>query len=184
MKRPGLQGPIDDAFTDSFVFVIPTHSAFHEDTGAWVVKELKRAEFEWRAQFRGDAPTVKDADLTEDQIRNSNLVLWGDPQSNEVIRKILPNLPFKWFTEKIQVGSISADSRTHLPLMIYPNPLNAEKYIVLNSGFTFRGFGSNADQTPKLPDYALLDISRPDPFKSGVAAAGFFDEEWKLPPDE
>jgi hypothetical protein len=50
--------------------------------------------------------------------------------------------------------------------------------VVLNSGFTFRGFGSNADQTPKLPDYAILDIGKTEPFRDGIASAGFFDEQW------
>jgi hypothetical protein len=68
-----------------------------------------------------------------------------------------------------------------VPLMIFPNPLNPERYVVLNSGFTFRGFGSNANQTAKLPDYAILDISEEDPFTSGIAAAGFFNERWEIP---
>ena len=37
-KRHGLQGPIDDAFTDSFVFVRPTGKPLNEKVGAWVAK--------------------------------------------------------------------------------------------------------------------------------------------------
>ena len=72
-KRPGLQGPIDDAFTDSFLFVTPGRAGFHHETESWIKEELQRAIYEWRAQFRGDAQVVKDIDLTETQIRNSNL---------------------------------------------------------------------------------------------------------------
>ena len=180
-KGPGHQGPIDDAFMDSFVFVAPSGQGFHPATTAWIEKEMKRAAFEWRAQFRGDAPMVRDSEAAN-HAQNDNLVLWGDPQSNEAIRKIMPHLPLKWTPERIEFGGKTYDAAEYVPLMIFPNPLNPERYIVLNSGFTFRGFGSNANQTPKLPDYALLDITRADPFASGVAAAGFFNEQWQLPP--
>jgi len=182
VKQPGLTGPIDDAFTERFIFVTPSKTAFHKETADWIDKELKRAVFEWRAQFRGDVQMVRDVDLKDWQIRQSHLVLWGDPRSNTMLERILPQLPLKWSAEEIRLAKSSVSSREAVPLLIYPNPLNPEKYIVLNSGFTFRGFGSNADQTPKLPDYALLNITKADPFKSGVIAAGFFDEQWEVSP--
>ena len=47
--------------------------------------------------------------------------------------------------------------------MIYPNPLNPEKYIVFNSGFTYREYDylNNARQYFKLPDWAIIDIRQP-----------------------
>ncbi len=47
--------------------------------------------------------------------------------------------------------------------MIYPNPLNPERYLVLNSGFTYREYDylNNARQVPKLPDWAIVDLSEP-----------------------
>ena len=71
-----------------------------------------------------------------------------------------------------------------MPVLIYPNPLNPKHYIVINSGFTFREFDyqNNARQTPKLPDWAIVDISMPVSAQKpgGITDAGFFDEEWKL----
>jgi hypothetical protein len=75
---------------------------------------------------------------------------------------------------------------THLPLMIYPNPLAPNRYVVLNSSFTFREYDylNNARQTPKLPDWAIVDIRTPanSRFPGKVVAADFFDEQWKLKP--
>ncbi|HKX62825.1 MAG TPA: hypothetical protein VJS65_13290, partial [Verrucomicrobiae bacterium] len=66
-----------------------------------------------------------------------------------------------------------------------PNPLNPRRYIVLNSGFTFwkAGESSNAQQTPKLPDFAVLDLTVPlqQIPNWGVVSAGFFDEAWEFP---
>jgi hypothetical protein len=60
----------------------------------------------------------------------------------------------------------------------------AKRYVVLNSGFTFREFDylNNARQTPKLPDDAVVDITTPPDFRySGkIVLAGFFNEDWGL----
>jgi hypothetical protein len=72
----------------------------------------------------------------------------------------------------------------HAPVFIQPNPLNPERYIVVNSGFTFRAGSaqSNALQTPKLPDWAVIDLrTPPDLYAPGlVVNAGFFNEQWQL----
>ena len=50
-----------------------------------------------------------------------------------------------------------------MPILIFPNPLNPERYVVLNSGFTFREYDylNNARQVPKLPDWAVVDVTTP-----------------------
>ena len=67
--------------------------------------------------------------------------------------------------------------------MIYPNPLNPKKYIVINSGFTFResANGSNSWQVAELPDYAVVDLTTPPKSRwpGRIAAAGFFGEKWE-----
>jgi hypothetical protein len=74
--------------------------------------------------------------------------------------------------------------------LICPNPLNPQRYVVLNSGFTFREYDylNNARQVPKLPDFAVIDVRAPQTPRGpgAVVAAGFFDEHWQLPtvPDE
>ncbi len=79
------------------------------------------------------------------------------------------------------------DSSQHAPILIYPNPLNPERYVVLNSSFTFREYDylNNARQTPKLPDWAIVDLRTPpnSRWPGKIAAADFFDEAWQLRPE-
>ena len=182
-KRHGLQGPIDDAFLDSFLMVRPTGKPMHETTGKWVDAELPRAVDQWRKHFRGDARVKDDSVITDDDIAKHNLVLWGDPSSNAVLKKILDKLPIKWDTETLTVGKTTGPADSHVSLMIYPNPLNPKKYVVLNSGFTFREYASlnNARQVPTLPDWAVIDVRTPPSsvWPGKVVGAGFFDEGWK-----
>jgi hypothetical protein len=182
-KIHGLQGPIDDAFLDSFVFVTPTGTPLAPGVAPWVESEQKRAISEWRRQFRGEARVRQDKDVTADDIAGSNLVLWGDPGSNQVLARILSSLPVKWTASDVILGSNHFSAKMHAPILIYPNPLNPRKYVVLNSGFTFRerAYLNNADQTPKLPDYAIVDTTTPPDSRwpGKIAVAGFFDESWK-----
>ena len=183
-KRPGLQGPIDDAFMDRFVMVKPTGRANSEAIGKWTEAQLGQALSDWELQFRAKPRVVDDIDLTRDDIENSNLILWGDAGSNLLIERIIDQLPLNWTSDTLALGHAEAGAGTHVPVLIFPNPLNPNRYVVLNSGFTFSRFGhmSNATQTPKLPDWALVDITKPynpgDP--DCIAAAGFFNERWQL----
>jgi len=184
-KRPDSCGPIDHAFMNSFVFVKPTGAPLNSKLGEWTQRELAHATKQWRAIFRGDAPSVDDSKLTDAQIQDSNLTLWGDPSSNAYLKKIADELPVKWTKDGLEFGGKKYDAATHMPILIFPNPLNPSRYVVLNSGFTFSracASGTNSLQTPKLPDWAIVDTTVPpdDKFPGKIVDAGFFDEQWKF----
>ena len=106
----------------------------------------------------------EDKDVTDADIAASNLVLWGDPGSNRILARIADRLPREVDRRRRRRGGPTRyPADTHAPILIYPNPLNPKKYVVLNSGFTFREFDylNNARQMPKLPDYAVVDTTTP-----------------------
>ena len=76
-KRHDLQGPIDDAFFDSFLMVRPTGAPMNETVGNWAKSEQEHAIKMWRTQMRGDAPVKDDTALTDADIAASNLILCG-----------------------------------------------------------------------------------------------------------
>jgi hypothetical protein len=182
VKRHGLQGPIDDAFMGPFAFVRPTGKPRSEVVGKWVEREMNRAIDQWRRQFRGEPIVVDDVKVTDKLIAERSLVLWGDPQSNSVFGRIAKELPLAWDDKGVKIGQ-AAGGPTSVPIMIYPNPLNGDRYVVLNSSFTFREYDylSNARQTPKLPDWAVIDASTPMTSRAPgkIVDAGFFDEKWE-----
>lgn len=184
-KRHGLQGPIDDAFLDSFLMVRPTGKPLNEKVGAWAAAEQAHAIDHWRRQFRGEARVKDDAEITDADIATSNLVLWGDPSSNQMLARIADKLPINWDASGVRAGAAMFAADSHVPVFIYPNPLNPERYVVLNSGFTFREYDylNNARQVSKLPDYAIVDVNQPvtSRLPGGIATAGFFGERWELP---
>jgi hypothetical protein len=187
-KRPGLQGPIDDAFLDSFLMVRPTGTPLNDKVGKWAAGEMAHATEHWRKQFRGDAPIKDDTAISDEDIASHNLVLWGDPQSNKVLARVVGQLPIKWDAQGVHVGAKTFDAGHSVPVLIFPNPLNPKHYVVLNSGFTYREYDylNNARQVPKLPDYAVVDIDKPVTSQTpgGISTAGFFGEHWELLPDD
>jgi hypothetical protein len=146
---------------------------------------MEHAIDHWRRQFRGEARVKDDTAITDADIADHNLVLWGDPSSNAVLARVLDRLPVRWTREGVVAGERKF-SAAHVPVLVYPNPLNPRRYVVLNSGFTFREYDylNNARQVPKLPDFAVIDTAVPRTSRApgGIAFAGFFDESWRLPP--
>lgn len=189
VKTHGLSGPIDDAFLDRFIFVRSTGQSANPLVAAWVEGELARALKEWRRVFRGEPIVKDDTAVTAGDIANANLVLWGDPSSNAILKKIAGELStttrLNWTPETVEFGPYKLPAAHYVPVLIAPNPLNRRRYVVLNSSFTFRmgSRTSNSLQTPKLPDWALIDLRTPpdDSAPGLVFDAGFFDEHWRLP---
>jgi len=176
-KRPGLQGPIDDAFMGRFLVVRPTGKAWHPAVAKWSEAALAQFLVDWRAQFRGEARVKNDVEVTDLDCEGSDLILWGDPGSNQVLERIRRKLPVAWNRSTVRIGSLSAPAVASVPAFICPNPLNPERYVVVNSGHTFAAWnGTNARQTPWLPDWALFALKDDG---AAVTAAGFFDETWR-----
>jgi pimeloyl-ACP methyl ester carboxylesterase len=184
-KRPGLQGPIDDAFTTPFLCVRGTGAAWDPAVQAWAEASLKRFSREWNRYFRGELPVKDDTAVTEEDARRFNLILFGDPGSNSWIARVLPRLPVRWTREECAIGDTKVPAAGHAPVLIQPNPLAAGRYVVLNSGHTFHEkelATLNYLLFPRRGDWAVVkvpdDPSRPP--GGEVVRAGFFDETWGL----
>ncbi len=184
VKRPEVCGPIDHAFMSNFLFVRPTGKPINEKVGAWSKAEMEHAVAFWQKVFRGDVRIKDDTSLTADDVANANLVLWGDPSSNAIMARLLPRLPLQWTREKLVFAGETYSAAEHAPVMVYPNPANPNRYVVINSGPTMReeALLNNAQQVAKLPDWAVINLNTaPDSKNPGeVVNAGFFDRFWKM----
>ena len=184
-KRPGLQGPIDDAFTAGFTCVLGSGDTWHPATQKFVDAKVKAFTYDWAKHWRGELPTTGDYAVNPNDIKDKNLILFGDPQSNLTLAQILPKLPLKWTKDEIEFGGKKYKSSEHVPVMILPNPLSPRKYVVLNTGHTIPSEDyakTNAMLFPRLGDYAILRMTPTDKNAGAfeVATAGLFDEFWQV----
>lgn len=183
-KKPGLQGPVDDAFMGPFLFVKPSGMSEHQAADAWARAEMDRAIVQWRQHFRGEPRIKLDTEVTDDDMQRYHIVLWGDSQSNLLWQRMAEQLPIRLNDGAWTIGDQRYDAQFHAPIFVYPNPLSRERYVVANSAFTFREYAylNNARQVPMLPDWAIIDLRVPAGYvhPGGIAAADFFDERWKV----
>lgn len=188
-KQPGLQGPIDDAFTGPFLCVRGTGQAWNPAAEAYAEASLRRFAKEWQQYFRGKLPIKEDVEVTPTDLATRHLILFGDPGSNSYIAKVLPHLPLKWTKESVSLGGLTLPSANHVPALIAPNPLPeaGEHYVVLNSGHTFR----EADLAklnyllfPRWGDWACIKLpaspSYDGAWQYDVVRAGYFNEQWQM----
>ena len=174
-KRPGLQGPIDDAFSAPFLCVRGTGVPWNTDVQAWADARLKRFAEEWRVWFRGELPVKKDTEVTDEDVNGRHLILFGDPGSNAWIRKALPKLPVAWTRDAVELRGRKHPAAGHAPVLINAGALHPDHYVVLNSGHTFspQELKINYLFFPRLGDWAVLKLD------GTVVDAGLFDESWK-----
>ncbi|MCR9295609.1 MAG: alpha/beta hydrolase-fold protein [bacterium] len=204
-KHPGISGPIDDAFIDAFLVVEPSGSSGNADVDRWVACELEYLRDRWRSLFRGELRSKLDREVNAEDMKNYHLVLWGTPSSNLVMKKIMSASNgnqgegqesasqggeasgwaggLEWSEERVGFDN-RYSAANHVPLFITPNPLNPERYVVVNSGPTFRSAHdrTNSLQNPHLPDWAILSLDEPRSAERGgrVVEAGFFNDRWQL----
>jgi hypothetical protein len=164
-KKPGLQGPVDDAFKDAFLVVRPTGKPDNKDAGQYVTDTLEQFRREWAKYMRGEVRIKDDRQVTDEDIDRYHLILFGDLQSNKLTKRLAPVLMRSWPAAPL------------VPVLIAPNPLNPARYVVFNSGHTFHEEefkGSNALLYPRLGDYAVIH-----PTLRRVVRGGLFDTEWR-----
>lgn len=234
-KHPRLSGPIDDAFIDPFLVVVPSGQSSRAEVERWIQCELAYFTQRWRMVFRGEPRIKHAAEVTWQDMQAYHLVLWGEPATNRLLHRLLAEpsrqengnaakgakeqptdalgrkspdaadaprlpdaaavldpvaelprafeLPLKWTEERVKVGKAEQSAAEHVLVAIYPNPWNPAKYIVINSGPTFRSAHdrTNSLQNPQLPDWALIGLDElPSAERPGkIAAAGFFDQAWQ-----
>jgi len=175
-KRPGLQGPIDDAFASPFLCVRGTGKPWNDKVQKWADASLKRFADEWRFWFRGELPIKDDTEVTADDVKSRHLVLFGDPGSNRWIAEALPKLPLSWSREEVRLRDKTYAAAEHAPSLICANPLSGARYLVLNSGHTFHPDELKINYLffPRLGDWAVTKVDG-----KTVVDAGLFDEHWK-----
>lgn len=191
-KQPGIQGPIDDAFTKPFLCVRGSGLPWDPPVQFWSDAQLKRFAYEWRRYFRGDLPIKQMEEVTAADRQNANLILFGDPGSNKLIRELLSKLPIKWTKDQLVVAGKSYAAGSHVPVLIFPMPSSnggSKHYVVINSGHTFHESELNRLNYllfPRLGDWAVFKVgetqhaSPSDPLNEELLQAGYFDENWKF----
>jgi len=174
-KKPGLCGPIIDAFTGRFVLV------YGGDRRAPGFHRAVQAAAEWMELAQG-VPTILPANAVTEQIaQRCNLILLGTSENNPLIEAIARHLPIQLVDGVYRVGERSFDADDHDVCMIYPNPLNPTRYVVVSSGTLPLAHTDGRSSVSEWPDFVIRRTRSTNGVESAgrIVYAGYFDQSWR-----
>ncbi|MCD6335014.1 MAG: hypothetical protein J7M27_06740, partial [Candidatus Latescibacteria bacterium] len=110
---------------------------------------------------------------------------FGGAESNTVMAKIAGKLPISVQPGEITVGDRKIEGAGWAVRMIYPNPLNRKRFVLVNAGTDVEGMRltevlGTMHSAAGLPDYIIYNREVKTKGWGGVTAAGFFDQTWRL----
>ncbi len=182
-KHPGASGPIGDIFLAPQRFVFPGACGPRETLYFdWMPRNL-RTYFKannggvHRGIFAGNStynlPTACDKELSEEDITQNNLVVYGLFDSNALLRRFRDCLPVDIGANGIEIAGRAFEG-TDLGFMgTFPHPLNADRVMVVASGNSLDGMvGCTHLNLQLLPDYIV--------WRGTETWWGFLDNAWRM----
>jgi pimeloyl-ACP methyl ester carboxylesterase len=172
-KNSLTEGPINDFFTAPFLVVMGTRGTTPEQL-KWrqAIDTLRKS---WATDFLRDAiPCEPDRAIGGSDLKKYNLVLIGADSDNPVLHRIWQQLPLKVSGDAVQIGTQKYAGKDLSYILIYPNPLNRDKYVLV--------IGSNA---PRISSKVLVDLTY-DGWSDyqiydhdAEVGAGYFNSHWE-----
>jgi len=181
-KRRGVSGPIGDVFFAPQRFVYGTGGDGEE---AFVLQQLSRfvpGHFRennggiHRGGIRGtswyDLPFVADTAATEEELAQSNLVLYGSPEANCVHARYRDRLPLEAGPDGVRIAGRAFEGPDVGFACIFPHPDNPDRYLAVVSGNSPEAIAGSAYLNLQLlPDYLV--------WRGSDAEWGFFGNDWR-----
>jgi predicted esterase len=184
-KHHGQSGPLSDIYFDNVILVAGTSGSDEENFFNLQMANNLRDLFNsengglHRGGIRGensiDLPSLKDGELSEGQIRNNNLLLFGTDKSNLILRRYRDKLPVAFQAGAIRLGDRTYSGEQVAVFAVFPHPDNPGRYVAVTGGVTPDAitYGSHLSYQ-LLPDYIVFDGGK-------MLDWGFWDNAWKHP---
>jgi pimeloyl-ACP methyl ester carboxylesterase len=182
-KTPGLYGPAKQAMMNPFLLVYGTRDSM---LTSFLRHSATQEGMRWWLVGNGQARVVPDTEVTPEDIRSYNLVLYGGPAENSVTRRFGDRLPVRVSAGRMTLGN--KDLGDSLAAMfVYPNPLNPGRLVLVRMGTDTDNtrlslYWGVASSGAGVPDFMVFDRSVRRYGWTGVKAAGFFGPDWNIDP--
>jgi hypothetical protein len=123
-----------------------------------------------------------DRDVTAQDHKNYNLILFGTRETNSIIAEAAESLPLELTPDGYRFNKEKFAAKDLGLVLCYPSPFAAGRMIVVQSG-TYWGAALPVNHKfDLLPDYTVFDntLDLSDATNNAVVA-GYFDHNWQLP---
>jgi len=181
LKTSKLCGPIREAYDGPFIIVYP---AAENDSTRTDRANAQRLAREWLDFAQAEPRLRPAAEVTVEEIRDFNLILCGSGATNTVLARIAAQLPIRIERDRYLVGDRVFPSAGNGLQMIYPNPLNPHRYILVVHGAQWGPRLQPNHKLDLLPDFIVYSAETVDDgtwFPTNrFLCAGYFDANWRL----
>ncbi len=195
-KNSQLPGEIGDVFNTPFAVVIGTSASDPAMREMCLRKANALIDF-WKL-WQAQPPRVfKDSELSDKDAAQYSLILIGGPDANLAAKRLAGSIPLTIGSDHVSIGERSfpvSDARVQV---VYPNPLNSKRYLLLvaatspagMSMWVPNGLKEESSEGPAFAmshfDFTIEDARIPDgkdnvPASSLRVAGGWFDHQWKV----
>jgi dienelactone hydrolase len=188
-KSRATPGRFNDVWNTPFAFVVGTvsHDPAMRKMCEW--KGLAAVDY-WQMWQHQKPRLFKDTEIGEEDLARYSLVLVGGPADNAVAKRLAGRVPLEVGPGAVTIDGTRFDAPDALVAMIYPSPLNAERYVAVVAGTSAGGlwFWEPPDRNAGDWDFYVVDgrsstasASLPPGFpERGRIVSGLFDRDWRL----
>ena len=171
VKTASREGPMEDFHATPFAIVVGT-MAKDPRMDRFLRSRAEALRQSWRDRQHVDPRFFLDSEITEKDIHAYSLLLVGGPEENLVTKIFADRFPLTVEGSRITIDGRAFDAPDAAVCMIYPHPLNQDRYILLNTATSADGL-FHAALAPGDRDFAVVDAR-------GEILSGIFDYRWRF----
>ncbi|MGO9231459.1 MAG: prolyl oligopeptidase family serine peptidase [Bryobacteraceae bacterium] len=185
-KNERLPGSTTDFTVTPFAIVVGTISKDPEMV-ALCRKKADAFINGWRDWQKQEPRVFEDTEIEEADMAKYSLLLVGGPDANRVTARLAAKLPLQIATDRIAIDGKGFAVKDAAVQMIYPNPLNPERYVWIAAGTSTDGMYFCELNPQRLYDwdYIIIDGHIPAAKQSASSlqtrvVSGMFDYNWRF----
>jgi dienelactone hydrolase len=137
-KKPLLEGPINDVITTPFAFVTGTISS-DPLMLAYCESYTKPLVDDWKVWQHATPRYFKDTEISEQDLKQYSLILIGGPDANLISKRFSKQIPLELKSDAVVIDGNSIPAKDAAVCMIYPHPLNSDRYVMINAATSAQG---------------------------------------------
>ncbi len=184
-KSPYRGGPFKEAFNKDFVLVYGT--AGNKDENDWAFAKARFDAESWYYRGNGAVDVMSDREFlgTKDNFKH-NVILYGNADTNSAWASLISaDCPIKLNRGAASIGNRSEHGNDIACLLIYPRMGSNVRSVGVVGGTGLSGMRLT-DRLPyfvsgvAFPDVTLISPEMLAKGSTGILAAGFFGNDWKV----
>jgi poly(3-hydroxybutyrate) depolymerase len=190
IKTSDTEGPANDIFCTPFAVVVGTQSN-DPLMNAAISASAKRFAIWWDERFHTPIRIFKDTEIDDFSKSDYSLILLGWIGENMLAKEMQSKVPLTVSDSLITIDAGKIRIHDAGVQMIYPNPFNPYRYVLVRAGSSPLGMAMT-DFAMNDTDFSIVDSRNMDISKNGsffdiingrnngkIITCGYFDNNWK-----